>query len=177
MKALVLYESMYGNTRRVAEAIAHGLDDTMPALAVPVSEVTEEQVAKCDLLVVGGPTHVHGMSRPSTRRSAAGVASATAEVDFGAQVNVGIREWLSAAHPAVPAQSAVAFDTRNHGPVLITGRASKGITEGLRRAGFRLLAKSESFEVGPGPSLVPEELERATRWGGELGRLIKDQGA
>ena len=177
MKALVLYETMYGNTRKVAEAIAHGLDGAVAAAAVEVGDAKEEQVAECGLLVVGGPTHVHGMSRPSTRRSAVGVASATGEFDAGSRTNMGVREWLSAVQAAVPGQLAAAFDTRNHGPGLITGKASKGISEGLRKAGFSLLAKPESFEVGPGPSVAPEEIDRATRWGRELARLLGDRGA
>ncbi|UXM93513.1 flavodoxin family protein [Paenarthrobacter sp. JL.01a] len=177
MKALVVYESMYGNTRKVAEAIANGLDGAVSALAVPVSGVTADRVADCELLIVGGPTHVHGMSRPSTRRSARDVASATGEVDIGALTSVGVREWLDAMEPASPGQFAVAFDTRNHGPSFLTGRASKSISERLRRAGFSVLATAESFEVAPGPSMAPEELERARRWGGELARLLQDRGA
>ena len=180
MKALVLYESMYGNTRKVAEAIAHGLDGLdglVSASVVEVGDVREEQVAECGLLVVGGPTHVHGMSRPSSRRSAIAVASATGEFDVGSRINMGVREWLSAAQAAGPGKLAVAFDTRNHGPALITGKASKSISEGLRKAGFSVMTKAMSFEVGPGPSLAPEEIERATSWGRELARLLKDRGA
>ena len=67
MKALVVYESMYGNTRSVAEAIVEGLCETAEPRLVPVSEAKAAVHEGADLLVVGGPTHAHGMSRPSTR--------------------------------------------------------------------------------------------------------------
>ncbi|UVJ41273.1 flavodoxin domain-containing protein [Arthrobacter sp. CJ23] len=69
MHAVVVYESMYGNTRQVAEAIAQGLGASGTAKAVSVAEVAEDDVAQCDLLVVGGPTHVHGTSLRDRRVS------------------------------------------------------------------------------------------------------------
>ena len=175
MEALVIYESMYGNTRRVAEAIADGLGGAVAASVFPVGDVEEGRIIGCDLVVVGGPTHVHGMSRPSTRRRAADVGSATGVLDVSTQINVGVREWLAATHAAVPGQNAVAFDTRNHGLEIITGSAARGISEGLRKAGFQLLADGESFEVGPGPAVDQEEIDRASRWGAELAQLLVEQ--
>jgi menaquinone-dependent protoporphyrinogen IX oxidase len=54
MRALVVYESMYGNTRRVAEAVVSGLASSALAQAVSVAEVTAADVAGCELLIVGG---------------------------------------------------------------------------------------------------------------------------
>ena len=48
MKALVVYESMFGNTRQIAEAIAPGLAESVDVAAVEVSAATDE--------AVGGPT-------------------------------------------------------------------------------------------------------------------------
>ena len=66
MSAIVVYESVYGNTRAVAEAIAEGLGD---ALLTPVHEAPG-QVGGYELLVVGGPTHMHGMATRSSRQAA-----------------------------------------------------------------------------------------------------------
>jgi flavodoxin len=74
MRALIVYESMFGNTRQIAEAVAEGLRAGHDAAPVEVGlvEVGEAPatVADVDLLVVGGPTHALGMSRPETRQSA-----------------------------------------------------------------------------------------------------------
>ena len=61
MKTLVIYESMYGNTRQIAEAIADTIED---ACAVPVRAVDDGELSRAARVVVGGPTHAFGMSRP-----------------------------------------------------------------------------------------------------------------
>lgn len=168
MRALVVYESMYGNTRKVAEAVALGLGAPASARAISVAEVTATDVAGCDLLVVGGPTHVHGMSRARTRHSATTVAAATESLGMDPHADAGIRDWLAALEPAGPHQKAAAFDTRAQGPPILTGRASKGITAPLRDAGFDVITDPESFRVSSEPSVSPEEIERALLWGTSL---------
>ena len=74
MRALVVYESMYGNTHSVAVSIAAGLSTRHDVTLVPVTRATPELVAAADLLVVGGPTHMHGMSHAGSRRMAADAA-------------------------------------------------------------------------------------------------------
>ena len=64
MHTLVVYESMFGNTHKIADGIAAGLRPTGEVRVVPVHEATDELVAWADLVVVGGPTHIHGMTRP-----------------------------------------------------------------------------------------------------------------
>ena len=70
MRAVVIYESMYGNTRAVAEAIASDLSP-MDVTVLPVGSADASTVADADLLIVGAPTHAFGLSRPQTRLSAA----------------------------------------------------------------------------------------------------------
>src|SRR4051812_7866406 len=71
MRALVVYESMYGNTHAIADHVATGLrrrfDDVE---VVAAGETTPDATDGVDLVVVGGPTHIHGMPRPTTRKSA-----------------------------------------------------------------------------------------------------------
>ena len=62
MRTLVVYESMFGNTRAIAEAVAAGLTEAAEVVLVPVREVTPAHVHSADLIVVGGPTHAHGLS-------------------------------------------------------------------------------------------------------------------
>jgi flavodoxin len=71
MAAVVVYESMFGNTQTVAEAIAEGLSTTMRVELHEVGAAPAAMERDVDLLVVGAPTHAFGLSRLSTRASAA----------------------------------------------------------------------------------------------------------
>jgi hypothetical protein len=170
MRTLVVYESMFGNTRHVAEAIARGIATSGEVKAVPTSHAHEEDLSEYDLVVVGGPTHAHGMSRTSTRHSAEKTAekpdsTVTLEPDAASE---GIREWLSSLPPAHG--HAAAFDTRGDAPAFLTGRASKGIAKKLRHLGFDLVAESESFLVDKEQRLEGGEEARAEQWGHSLAR-------
>src|SRR6478735_1788165 len=100
MRAVVVYESMYGNTHVVADAIADGLREHAEVVIVPVRDADSADVAGADLVVVGGPTHVHGMTRESTRVSAVTAAAkpgAELTLDAGDDpdtYSVGLREWF-----------------------------------------------------------------------------------
>ena len=167
MRAVVVYESMYGNTYAVAEAIAEGLRATSDVTVVPVGRAGRDVLDGAALVVVGAPTHVHGMSRPRSRLAAAEVAGKPAsgvELEEGAD-GPGVREWLaSLGHLNV---LAAAFDTRANGPAMFTGRASKGISLGLGRHGAHVVARPESFLMA-GTSLATGEEARARRWGEQL---------
>lgn len=168
MRVLVVYESMYGNTRHVAEAIAQGIGAAATVRTVPVSQAHDEDLSAHDLVVVGGPTHIHGMSRESTRHGAVEAAqkpdaALTVEPDAESE---GVREWLGSL-PSTTGKAA-AFDTRIDGPALLTGRASKSIGRKLRHLGFSLVAEPESFLVDKETRLEDGEEERARRWGRSL---------
>ena len=170
MHALVVYESMFGNTRAIAEAVAKGLTARMHVEVAEVGNapiVLDEDVA---LLVVGGPTHAHGMSNPETRRSAVERAQPGRPV---ASPSVGIREWL-AGLGAAPSHVAVAvFDTRIKGPGFLWGSAAHGAEAQLRKAGATIVSPAMSFLVGgplgsPYDAVVAGEIERARDWGERL---------
>jgi flavodoxin len=72
MRVLVVYESMYGNTHVVASDIADGLRAAHEVTLVPVAGATADLVAEADLLVVGAPTHMRGLSTGSSRQAASG---------------------------------------------------------------------------------------------------------
>ena len=163
MSRVVVYESMYGNTHRIADAIGRGLAGGSDVSIVPVAGAGPKVLRGADLVVAGGPTHVHGMSRASTRR-----AAVEEKKDDGLKIDPaasgpGLREWLSSLEGAGVA--AAAFDTRVAGPAAVTGRASKGIAKELRRHGFALVTEPESFLVDKMSRLKPGEEERAEAWG------------
>jgi hypothetical protein len=173
MRALVVYESMYGNTREIAGNIADGLRATHEVTLVPVAEATADLVAEADLLVVGGPTHMHGLSSPATRRMAAQAAAKPASglsLDPDA-CGPGLRDWLKGLGPGIGTAHALvaAFDTRFNGAAAFTGHASRGVAKMAKRHGYRLIADPESFLVGQQNTLLDGEASRARRWGAALG--------
>ena len=169
MKTLVAYESLYGRTHAIAEAIAAGLRPHGEVRVVPVGAIDAGLVAWADLVIAGGPTHIHGMSRSKSRengRARATDPGSTLTLDPAAS-GAGVRDWLDAL-VTVDGKAGAAFDTRVAGPALITGRASGAIARGMRRHGFRLVADPESFQVDSHTELVGGEIERATEWGAQL---------
>jgi len=174
MRALVVYESMYGNTRAVASNVADGLRATHEVTLVFVAAATRELVAGADLLVVGGPTHMHGLSSAGSRRIAAQAAAKegselSLDPDAGGP---GLRDWLKGAGHGHAL--AAAFDTRFDGAPLTTGRASRGICRLLDRHGYRVIAAPESFLIDRQNKLLDGELSRAHRWGAALGIVAAD---
>lgn len=164
MKVLVVFESMYGNTAAVARAIAEGLQPAVDDVtALGVNEVDPQDVSAYDLVVVGGPTHAHGMSRATTRLTAIEDAARTYDEPTEGE---GLREWIDRLHG--DGRVAAAFDTRIDAPAALTGSASKGIAKRLRGRGFRLMLDRESFLVTKQNTLVDGELERARAWGVRL---------
>jgi hypothetical protein len=163
MRTLVVYESMFGNTEKVASVIGEelGAIGTVDVLNVDEAPLILDDF---DLLVVGGPTHVWGLTRPQTREDAASrVASATVSN------RVGLREWLDRVSSASEVCLAATFGTRADKPRWLTGSASRAARRRLRRIGFRMVGKPGDFKVtgmlGP---LVSGELDRAREWAREL---------
>ena len=163
MRATVVCESAFGNTRKIAEAIAEALDAELLSV-----EDSLPDLDALDLLVVGAPTHVHGL--PSERSRKAAVDQGGTGVD----PTRGIRDWLTELPPA-NGQLVAAFDTRFEKPAWLTGSAAKGIVKRLRRQGFEVAAAPESFYVlgGEGP-LKDGELERAREWAAGLRDQVED---
>jgi flavodoxin len=141
MKTLVVYETGYGNTERLARAIAEALHEHGEARVSPVRGISELRAGEVDLLVVGAPTQLHGLPD-------------------------GMRELLEGVPKGkLRGVRALAFDTRYRGPRFVRGSAAKDIAELLRNLGCRLLAPPESFFVkGEEGPLEPGEEYRAQAW-------------
>lgn len=162
MKALVVYESMFGNTEQVARAIADGLGETMEVELHEVSTAPQPSEHPTDLVVVGGPTHAFSLSRSSTRGDA---------IEKGAthgSREVGLREWIGRLQSGEHPEKVAAFDTRVRQVRHLPGSAARKAMKLLRDDGYRS-AGSESFYVRDvdGPLLAGER-ERATAWGRQL---------
>lgn len=175
-RAVIVYESMFGNTHAIADAIAKGLASLGNVVVVPVVEGDRERLGDVDLLVVGGPTHFRGMSRPRSRKWAAATAEKPKKdlvLDRDAQ-GPGVRDWLTSLGDGDT--KVAAFDTRFKGPAVLRGRASKMISRRLRRHGFEVVAKPESFFVTLENHLEPGEEARAQEWGKRLAANLVSNG-
>ena len=167
MRALVVYESMFGNTHTVAQHIAEGVGTVFETTIVPVHDATSGLIAAADLVVIGGPTHVHGMSSERSRAGAVDQAAQDDDLELDPDAfGEGLRDWFGGlGDDAGSNHLAAVFDTRVHASALLTGQASKGITKRLRTHGFDMVVDGESFFVDKSNHLEAGEADRATAWG------------
>jgi flavodoxin len=153
MKSIVIYASRYGNTQRIAEAITETLQTHGEVQLFPADEALPILPKGIDLVVIGGPTEAHRMTKPVAR--------------LFARMGRGVLQGMAAA----------AFDTRLRGSRALTGSAGSGVARKLRRVGARLIVPAESFFVrsrtsSEQPELEPGELERAVTWAESLATLL-----
>jgi flavodoxin len=145
MNVVILYDSKFGNTRHVADAIGAAL---RPAHTVELRTPTQglPDPSSIDLLFVGGPTHAHGASSPL-------------KTTLGTLPKGSLDRTRTAT-----------FDTRFDMPRLLTGSAANSATKLLERAGASIVAPPESFFVSRDdpPVLEAGELQRAADWAREV---------
>jgi len=145
MESLVVYDSKFGNTKKLAEAIADGLRCVGSVRLLGLDKLPPKDVGTVDLLVIGGPTQAHGMTARIRQfvdlletRSASGMVAAT-------------------------------FDTRFRMPAALSGSAARLIARNLRQAGIRVFTRPQSFFVSRSvPELEQGEAERAAEWAKDL---------
>ena len=159
MRAVVVYDTQFGNTEQVARAVAQGLGDQGPVDLLAATAAVGQPEVPPDLLLIGGPTQRHGMS-PALR----------------AYVDALPRDRLGTTRLAT-------FDTRYRMAPLLSGSAAKEVAARLRRTGFRLVAAPESFFIERdrppngekrrhgSEQLEPGELDRAREWGRRLASI------
>ena len=166
-RALVVYESVFGNTRAIAGAVAEGIATALPAQVVEARDADVALDGDVALLVVGAPTHAFGLPRLSTRSS----ASQHGEPAASSPAATGVREWLARLEgPA--GLPAAAFCTLVDRPAWlhVIGSADRGIRSALSRLRFEAVTPPARFQVtGMAGPLVAGELDRAREWGAELG--------
>src|SRR5512132_4435975 len=175
MKITIVYESMFGNTHEVAQAISEGAREASPdgdVECVAVGDASPELIKSTDLLVVGGPTHIRGMTSGFSRKmgiSGEQKAEAKGESPHELEPDAdgpGLREWFNGL-PKVDEGRAAAFDTRLVSSM--AGGAARGIARRLRKHGYQLVTDPEGFIVDDayGP-MRAGEVERAKQWGAQL---------
>ena len=121
-KAIVIYDSMFGNTEKVAKALAQGMETQgVKVDHIHVNEADVNNLNNYDLLVLGGPTHVHGISKP-------------------------MKAFLEKMRSAdIEPKKAFAFDTKVE--AWWAGSAAKGIEKGLKRLRMNIVKPRSSAIV------------------------------
>jgi hypothetical protein len=166
MKALVVYESLWGNTATIAHAVAEGLGEG--ARAVPTELATPDVVAEADLIVAGAPVLGFRLATDEMR------ANLVVSEDGGPTPpdldHPSLRHWLRSL-PAGHGRPAAAFETR----IWWSPRGATGdIERGLRDAGYQPVGDGQKFIVrnkyGP---LRAGEVERARAWGATLAATLR----
>ncbi len=146
MKTLIVYDSVYGNTEKIARAIAAALTPSGEVKVLRPGELNPSELQSVDLLIVGSPTQ-GGRPTPATQ-------------DFLNKVS----------EPAIKGINVAAFDTRFSTKLVgIFGYAAGKIADSLKRKGGTLILSPEPFFVKSrqGP-LKDGELERAAGWAKRL---------
>jgi flavodoxin len=141
MNVVILCDSKFGNTKRLAESMVAGLNDTHE-VTLRTAEEGLGPVAGVDVLLIGGPTHAHGASKA-------------------------LKDALSAIpEGSLKAARVAAFDTRIQMARILTGSAASSASKALKRTGAHLVAPPESFFVSRDdpPVLAPGEIDRAKSW-------------
>ena len=165
MRAVVVYESMFGNTERVAQAVADGLRGSMEVDLVEAGAAIA--AGRPDLLVVGGPTQGFSLSRKAAGGPTTKVPPGRPPFHAG-----GIRSWIETL-PRADAPAFAAFDTRFRRPRWLTGSAARATEKRLRAKGYAPAAPAQSFFVAhsPGP-LLQDELGRARAWSADVATRV-----
>ena len=152
MKTLIAYFSKFGNTRRVAEAIAEVMKQAGDARTISIDQLAASNLEGVALVVVGSPTHAFTL--PQTVRS--------------------ILEALP--QGILAGKSVAAFDTTVRVWPLRHMRASPKLLRQLRRLGGKPIAQPQTFFVqtrspqksGQVNLLLDGEIERAREWAGQI---------
>lgn len=173
MKAVVVYQSLWGNTASVAQAIAKGLGSGAKALST--TEATPATLKGADLIVAGSPIHAFNLPSKETVRGAGDRPDSYGDAppDTSQQL---MRDWLVDL-PTHLGAAAASFDTGVAGP-LGRGGASR-ILKRLKKAGLKPIAKPMGFKVAMRTTestrkgmLLDGEVERAREWGAVLRRAM-----
>ena len=161
MKAVVVYESFWGNTAAIARAIAEGIGEG--AVALSTAEATAEAVAGADLIVAGSPVIAFQLPTDKMRETLRSESNADKPADLSAP---SMRSWLDTL-PKGRGRSA-AFETRMRWS---PGGSTGAIAQALEAMGYASVAKPGKFVVkGRYGPLRDGEIERARAWGTELAR-------
>jgi flavodoxin I len=142
VKAVIVYDSVYGNTEKIARAIAEAITPSGEVKVLRSGEANPSELASINLLIVGSPTH-------------------------GGRPTPAVQDFLNKlTQSSLKDINVAAFDTRTPSKfVRVFGNAAGRIAGRLTKKGGVLIASPEGFFVtGTKGPLKEGELERAAGW-------------
>jgi flavorubredoxin len=147
-RAIVVYDTIFGNTEKVAKALASGMEEQgVQVDAVNVQNVEINRLKEYDFLAVGGPTHAFGISKPVK-----GFLNKLKSLEVGGM-------------------KAFAFETKMN--IRISGSAAKKIEGELKKLKMKIiLPYSSAIVMGREGSLEEGNEERFRQIGGKIAKLI-----
>lgn len=151
MKTLIVYDSVFGNTEKIAKAIGESLGLQENVEVLKVSDIKPNQLVGVNLLIVGSPTRAFKPTKSI--------------MDFLIKIPLnGLNGINVAAFDSRISSTDVNSKVLN-GFVKIFGYAAKPIADKLVKKGGKLIIQPEGFYVkdSEGP-LKDGELERAAEW-------------
>jgi flavodoxin len=158
MKILIIYDTVYGNTEKIAEAIQQAVSKEHEAKLIKAKDATSQDVENIDLLIVGSPTH-------------------------GGWYIESIKNFFNQIPDNGLKMNAAAFDTSSDKEgqkafvkaiIGFFGYASPRIAKTLAKKGAKVIG-SETFLVldTEGP-LKEGEIERAKKWGNDVIKMAME---
>jgi flavodoxin len=144
METLIVFDSTYGNTEKIAKAIYDAITGEVKVIRAGIANPAE--IEKIDLLIVGSPTY-GGRPTPAVQGYLDGISES-----------------------ALKGMKVAAFDTRYSTRMIkIFGFAADRISDSLKVKGATIVSSPMGFFVkGKKGPLKEGELERAAGWAKEL---------
>jgi hypothetical protein len=173
-RALVAYESLFGATREIAQAITDGLIEGGAVVKCRgIRDIQAADPGPFDLVILGAPTHGHSLPTVASR------AEGKRWLDHRMRGRVlepratelGLREWIPQA--ALAGRRVAAFTTRADLPRLLSGSATRTIERLARTQGARTVDPGFAARVDERGMLLPGEADLARAWGrGLVSRVL-----
>lgn len=172
MIAIVVYESIWGNTAVLAQAIGRGLGPKTQVLSTV--EATADIVAEADLLVLGAPVHSYNRPEFVSIQAGRGLDDEVESAIPGSEL-VLMRDWIKDLR--TPGFPVAVFEIRigdfpgeGGAREVLEAIAERGWNPIVPAASFRM--ESHPISPGPGGWISPTELERAKDWGVALAEVV-----
>ena len=155
MKVLIVFDSYFGNTEKIARAIGEALAASADVETVKVADLTLEKVSGIDLFILGSPTRGFNASEPTK--------AFLKLIPQGGLLDVKAAVFDTRINPDTIKNFLFRFIVKRG------GYAAEKMASALSQKGAELAAGPKWFIVkeSEGP-LVEGELEHAARWAASL---------
>lgn len=162
MKTVIIYDSVFGNTGKIAHAIFMGINPEDPVQCLPVSQVKVNEISKADLLVIGSPTRGF---RPTPA-----ISDLIRDLPRKLIQNCPVAVFDTRLSLTTISSSALRFVVRTG------GYAASRMARQLTSRGGLLIMEPEGFLVsGERGPLLNGELRRASKWAASAAAKIQQR--